>query len=99
MGLIQVTSSLLRKQAEQLRGLNTNLQTQVTNLEGAEQSLKTMWEGQANSAFHTAFVKDKGQMDSFQSAINQYIAALLVIAQKYEQAESKNMNIAAARTY
>ena len=99
MAYIQVTSSKLRKQAEQIRGLNTRFQTQVTSLEGAEQSLKSMWEGQANNAFHNAFVKDKGQMDSFYSAIEQYIAALLVITQKYEQAETKNMDTATARIY
>jgi WXG100 family type VII secretion target len=97
MAYIQVTSSELRKQAEQIRGLNTRFQTQVTSLEGAEQSLKSMWEGRANNAFHNAFVKDKGQMDSFFSAIEQYIAALLAIALKYEQAEARNTDTATTR--
>ncbi len=99
MAMIQVTSSELRKQAEVLRGLNTRFQTNVTSLEAVEQSLKGMWEGQANTAFHAAFVKDKGQMDNFYSAIEQYIAALLIIAQKYEQAEMKNTDAAATRVY
>ncbi|MDO5574789.1 MAG: WXG100 family type VII secretion target [bacterium] len=99
MAMIQVTASELRKQAEVLRGLNTKFQTQVTNLETVEQSLKGMWEGQANTAFHSAFVKDKGQMDNFHSAIEQYIAALLVIAQKYEQTEMKNTDTATTRVY
>ena len=58
-----------------------------------------MWEGQANTAFHNAFIKDKGQMDNFHSAIEQYIAALLVIAQKYEQTEIKNTDTATTRVY
>lgn len=99
MAMIQVTASELRKQAEVLRGLNTRFQTNVTSLEAVEQSLKGMWEGQANTAFHTAFVKDKGQMDNFYSAIEQYIAALLTIAQKYEQAEMKNTDTATTRVY
>ncbi len=99
MAMIQVTASELRKQAEVLRGLNTKFQTQVTNLETVEQSLKGMWEGQANTAFHSAFVKDKGQMDNFHNAIEQYIAALLVIAQKYEQTEMKNTDTATTRVY
>ena len=99
MAMIQVTASELRKQAEVLRGLNTKFQTQVTNLETVEQSLKGMWEGQANTAFHNAFIKDKGQMDNFHSAIEQYIAALLVIAQKYEQTEMKNTDTATTRVY
>lgn len=99
MAMIQVTASELRKQAEVLRGLNTKFQAQVTNLESVEQSLKGMWEGQANTAFHGAFVKDKGQMDNFYSAIGQYIAALLVIAQRYEQTETKNIDTATTRVY
>ena len=99
MAMIQVTSSELRKQAEVLRGLNFKFQTNVSGLESVEQSLKGMWEGQANTAFHGAFVKDKGQMDNFYNAIEQYIAALLVIAQKYEQAEAKNTDTASARVY
>lgn len=99
MAYIQVTSSELRKQAGQLRELNVSYQTQVTSLESAEQSLKNMWEGQANNAFHTAFTKDKGQMDNFHGAIEQYIAALLAIAVKYEQAESRNTDTASKRVY
>ena len=97
MAMIQVTASELRKQAEVFRSLNTKFQAQVTNLEAVEQSLKGMWEGQANTAFHGAFVKDKGQMDSFFSAIEQYIAALLAIALKYEQAEARNTDTATTR--
>ncbi len=99
MAMLQVTASELRKQAETLRGLNTRFQSETGNLEAVEQSLKGMWEGQANSAFHGAFVKDKGQMDQFHAAIEQYIAALLVIAQKYEQAEAKNTDTATTRVY
>nr|MBQ4457314.1 hypothetical protein [Clostridia bacterium] len=34
---------------------------------------------------------DKGQMDSFKQAIDQYINALIIIAGKYEEAETRNL--------
>ena len=58
-----------------------------------------MWEGEANDAFHTAFIRDKGQMDQFHNVIEQFVEALLVIAAKYEAAENKNISIAATRSY
>ena len=99
MSFIQVTSSELRKKAEELKQLNMRFKLQVETIETAEQTLKSMWEGQANQTFHTAFMRDKGQMDGFHGAIAQYIAALLIIAAKYEEAEAKNTATASARNY
>ncbi|MFT3984422.1 MAG: hypothetical protein QM697_10990 [Lachnospiraceae bacterium] len=58
-----------------------------------------MWEGQANDTFHSAYIRDQGQMERFHSAIEQYIAALLVIAARYEEAEARNTATASARSY
>lgn len=99
MSFIQVTASELRKKAEELKGLNTRFQSQVETLETCEQALKAMWEGQANNTFHSAFVRDKGQMEGFHGAIEQYIAALIVIAAKYEEAEKRNTATAMTRSY
>ncbi len=38
-------------------------------------------------------------MDAFYRLINQYIQAMLEIAARYEQAEVRNAQTAAARTY
>ncbi|MBQ7563173.1 MAG: WXG100 family type VII secretion target [Lachnospiraceae bacterium] len=99
MGYIQVTASQLRNKAEELRNLNGNFSTQVETLRTTEEALKTMWEGEANTSFHNAFVRDKGQMDSFKQAIDSYINALVTIAGKYEEAEAKNAAVASARSY
>ena len=99
MGYIQVTASQLRNKAEELRNLNGNFSTQVESLRTTEETLKTMWEGEANTSFHNAFVRDKGQMDSFKQAIDSYINALVTIAGKYEEAEAKNAAVASARSY
>ena len=99
MGLIQVTSSELTRQADQLKQLNNNFKTLVSNLESTEQYLSSMWEGQANVAFHNAFVKDKAQMDNFYNLIEQYISVMTQIAAKYQQAEMANTDTATTRTY
>ncbi len=99
MSFFQVTAAELRKKAEQLKGLNSRFKTGTETLQTTEQALKSMWEGEANDAFHVAFTRDKGQMDQFHNVIEQFIEALLVIAAKYEAAENKNISIAATRSY
>ncbi len=99
MALIQVTATELRTKAGELRDLNAKFKTQVSNLEGDEQNLASMWEGEAKNAFHTAFNNDKAQMDNFYNLIEQYCVTLENIATKYEIAESQNAETAATRTY
>ncbi|MBS6395739.1 MAG: WXG100 family type VII secretion target [Clostridiales bacterium] len=99
MALIRVTAAQLRMKAEELTELNNGLKTNVSELEACEQNLGSMWEGQAKDAFHTAFGNDKIQMTNFSMLIDRYVAALLSIAAKYEQAESQNAETAAVRKY
>ena len=99
MGYIQVTAAQLRNKAEELKNLNSNFSAQTESLKTTEEALKTMWEGEANNSFHNAFIRDKGQMDSFQRAIDSYINALVIIAGKYEEAEARNAALASARSY
>lgn len=99
MAMIRVTSSRLRAAAENLQDLNSQFKNRAEELSGKEQSLAQMWEGQAQSAFHGAFVRDSQQMEAFYGLINQYIQALLEIAARYEQAEARNAEIAGTRNY
>ena len=99
MALINVSASTLRTQAEALRQYNTQFKTAVGDLETTEGQLNSMWEGEANTAFHNAFNSDKIQMSNFYNAIEAYVNALLNIASKYEQAESANVETANTRTY
>lgn len=94
MALIQVTASQLRTKAGELRDLNSQFKTQVNNLEGEEQVLAGMWEGEAKNVFHTTFNNNKGQMDNFYNLIEQYCMTLENIATQYENAESHNVEIA-----
>ena len=94
-----VTAAELRKKAAELRDLNSQFKSEVGSMEGYEEALNGMWDGEANDAFHRAFMNDKGQMDNFYNLIEQYAAALETIAQKYEEAEKIALEKAQTRTY
>ncbi len=99
MAFFQVTSSELRNKAARLQELNAQFKAKAEELSDRETSLCGMWEGEAQSTFHQAFLRDRQQMDAFYQLIGQYVQALLEIALRYEQAEAKNREIAAARKY
>lgn len=93
------TPAQLRAKAEELAALNNSFKTNVSELEAEEQNLMGMWEGQAKEAFHQAFSSDKIQMTNFSTLIEKYVASLLTIAAKYEEAERINTETATARKY
>lgn len=99
MALIRVTASQVRNSAESLRGLNQQFNSQVQNLQAAEESLNGMWDGQANDAFHAAFLSDKEYMTQFFNLINKYCEALDSIATEYENAENINLDTATKRSF
>lgn len=99
MGEIRVSATELKARANELTSLNTSLKTNVGELETCEQNLVSMWDGEAKEAFHQAFSNDKIQMTNFSTLIEKYVASLLTIAAKYEQAENVNLNTASTRNY
>lgn len=99
MALIRVTASQVRSTANQLREYNSNFNTQVNRLQESEASLNSMWDGQANDAFHAAFSSDKEYMTQFYNLINKYCEALDQIATEYENAENKNTETATKRSF
>lgn len=99
MSFIQVTASELKNKASELQGLNSKFQSEIENLTSYKNALDSMWEGDAKELFNSAFMKDRGNMDKFKSAIDQYTQALLVIAERYEEAEKRNMSTVTERKY
>lgn len=97
MSEFMVISQQLRTKAEELKGLNVQFKTAVDSLASSETALAGMWEGEAQTAFHNEFIKDRTQFDTFHEGIEQYIQALLDAAAQYEQAEAKNLSIAQTR--
>ena len=99
MAYFQVTSSQLRSAAGRISDLNNQFKARAEQLGEQEAALCSMWEGQAKDAFHQAFLRDRQQMNVFEQLIARYVQALLEIAVRYEQAEARNREIAAARKY
>lgn len=99
MAEILVTSSQLRHTADELNNLNGQFKARVADLENQESQLNSMWDGDANTAFHNAFVRDKEQMNNFSTLIAQYVQTLSNIAAEYDKAEAVNTNIGNVRTY
>ena len=99
MALIRVTASQVRSSANSLRELNQQFNSQVQNLQASEESLNGMWDGQANDAFHAAFMSDKEYMTQFYNLINKYCEALDSIATEYENAENINLDTATRRSF
>ncbi len=64
MADFKVTASQLNTQAESLQDLNGRFKSAIEQLVTSETSLKSMWEGEANDAFHAAFTSDKAKWTS-----------------------------------
>lgn len=97
MPMFRVTSRMLRQKAQELQQLNSQFKNYVGGLVSQEASLATMWEGEAQKAFRTAFNNDRQQFDQFHEGIKQYIQALLNAAEQYEKAETANVTTAQTR--
>ena len=99
MAEFNVTASQLNAKAEELQQLNATFKTKVNALEETEASLASMWEGEAQAAFRSAFNRDKTNMNNFYNAIAQYVAVLQEIASRYAQTEAQNVQTASKRSY
>ena len=99
MAEIRVTTAELRRKAEELKGMNSQFKAKVEDLTNCEQSLASMWEGEAKTAFHTAFNNDKIQWNNFHTLVEQYIVTLMNIATEYDNKEAINTSLASGRNY
>lgn len=99
MAKFQVTTAELKAAIADLQEKNSTFLTKVSELEQAQQTLKAQWQGDANTAFNTAFENDKGQWMNFSKLITQYIQALQTIMETYEKAEAANTTTATNRSY
>lgn len=97
MAEIRVTPQELKSRADDLERYNRSLRDEIAKMEGYEQQLAGMWEGEAQKAFHNAFTTDKGKMERFALNIDKYIQALREDAMRYETAENAATNIANTR--
>ncbi|MGN0290470.1 MAG: WXG100 family type VII secretion target [Lachnospiraceae bacterium] len=96
---ITANMSTIKSKASELRSLNKKLKKQIESLVSTEKTLNSMWDGEANDAFHKAFSKDTTQMNNFYNAIEKYASSLEQIVEAYNKAEKANLNTASKRTY
>lgn len=87
-------SSQLQSAITQLTNYNSQFQTKVNELCAEQRRLDGMWDGSANTAFNQTFNKDKRQFDEFHKAIADYVTKLKTIKENYENAETRNKQIA-----
>lgn len=99
MSDFKVTPTVLRTNADQLTDYNARFKSSVEALVNSENTLNSMWDGEANDAFHAAFMSDKSKMDEFSRLIEQYTERLRQIAVRYEQTEQNATGIASNRSY
>ena len=84
MAKFQVTTAELKAAIADLQEKNGTFKNKVSELEQSQQALRAQWQGDANTAFNTAFENDKAQWTTFSTLIDQYIQALQTILQTYE---------------
>ena len=99
MSKFQVTAAEMQAAIADLQEKNGTFKNKVSELEQSQQALRAQWQGDANTAFNTAFENDKAQWTTFSTLIDQYIQALQTILQTYEQAEATNTATANTRSY
>lgn len=97
MAVFQVTSQALRDKANEMSNQNKTLKSHIETLKTQENSLSGMWEGEARETFRNVFQQDIAKMESFVTAVEQYVTALNNAAAEYDKAEAKNVNIASTR--
>jgi len=94
-----VNTTQLVSRESQLKSLNNQLRSEINNLKTTEAHLNTSWDGDANDAFHNAFINDVNQMENFYNLIIKYCDALHQIHRNYDKTEAINTNTAKTRTY
>ena len=79
MAKFEVTTSELKRAVSDLTSDNAEFKNRVSELQELQMELSSEWQGDANTAFTTAFNNDKSQWDTFASLVDQYIQALQAI--------------------
>lgn len=95
--MVRITPAQVRQKASELRDINAQFKTKAESLSASEEKLAAKWEGDAKAAFRASFQKDRGNMDNFYKAVEQYCATLENIAIMMDNADRQSAEIAAQR--
>lgn len=94
MAEIRVTISELKAKAETLREYNTQFKGQIDGLKTEEETVCSMWEGEAKTKFDNQFKENYEKFVKFYELVNTYCEGMIQIANKYSEAEDYNVSIA-----
>lgn len=97
MGKLELTVQQMATVINDLTSSNQEFVARVKDLDGKQQELASMWQGEANTAFNQAFQSDKEKWAAFATLINQYITTLQKILETYRKAEETNVQTAKTR--
>lgn len=95
--MVRITSAQVRQKASELRDMNTQFKIKAESLSASEEMLAVKWEGDAKVGFRSSFQKDRGNMDNFYKAVEQYCTTLENIAIMMDNADRQSAEIAAQR--
>lgn len=93
----RVSTSEVRRKANELEGLNNQFKAEVTGLRDENQALGTKFEGDARNAFNNQFTQDMGKFDQFAQGIAKFVEQLRRDADEYDKAERANVDLANRR--
>ena len=99
MAEFSITVNRMYQQTEELAGLNRRFRAAVQDLRQTEHALNRMWEGATRETFHCFFGRDCVQMDKFSETISSYTLSLQEICRRYQEAERRNLELAAGRSW
>ena len=99
MSKFSVTANELINSANMLSENNNQFRSRVNDLITCATELASMWQGEANNQFNNAFNTDQERWAEFANLIDQYVQALITVAQTYATAEETNVSTASTRTY
>lgn len=94
MEKLVVTSSKLKSISDQFKGVAKQVKATTENMKSVVNSINSAWEGEAASAYMNQFKKLYEDMDQMYQMIMEYDTDLDEIAQKYNQAEQANEQLA-----
>lgn len=94
---LMVTTSELRKRADELESLNEAFLGKVNGLKDDETLLGQSYVGEAQKQFHAQFMNDAEKFQQFYNVIRQFVQQLRTDAETYDRAEAANVSVVASR--
>ena len=97
MPAIRVTPEQMRNSARTVQTQASDWRVAVDRITLLVREMSSMWDGQANDAFTTAFEQDSPNFTKLSTMMNDYYTAIEAAAGKYDTGEQEVSNIVTRR--